>query len=416
MLRKVLTWLTRGVAALLLIVAAFALYVQIDGLPHFRHTARARNVQLTPERVARGRKLVALTCVGCHLNQETGKLTGKRMADLPPAFGVVYSKNITRSKTHGIGGWSDGDLAYLLRTGVRPDGQYVPPYMIKLAHFSDEDLDSILAFLHSDDALVAASEVDPPGVTTPSFLVKALSHTVMRPLPFPEQVVQAPAKTDPVAYGRYLVYSLDCFSCHSADFKSVNVMDPPKSPGFLAGGNPLLALDGSTIFSANITPDDETGIGRMSLPDFVRTLKHGVRPDGYALKYPMLPTATLEDSEIEAIYAYLRTVPKLHHVVERATEPALDSDRGKQVYDRYGCVACHGDAGVGIGDLRAANRDYPSDPELLKWILDAQQLKPGTRMPAWRGIVAESDYPALLAHVRKLSANAERVVKTSSNP
>ena len=416
MLRKVLTWLVRGLATALLLAAGFVLYVQIDGMPTFRHAAPARSVEVTADRVERGRKLATLTCVGCHLDQETGKLTGKLMADLPPAFGAIYSKNITRSKTRGIGGWSDGDLAYLLRTGVRPDGTYVPPYMIKLPHASDEDLDSILAFLRSDDPLVAESDVAPPGVTAPSLLVKALAHTVMRPLPFPERVVKAPAKTDPVAYGRYLVYSLDCFSCHSADFKSVNVMDPPKSAGFMAGGNRLRALDGSAIFSANITPDDETGIGRMSLADFTRTLKHGVRPDGYALQYPMLPAVGLDDAEVAAIYAYLRTVPKVHHAVERKRAPTAAADPGKQVYDRYGCVACHGEAGVGIGDLRAANRNYPDDAELLRWILDAPSIKPGTRMPAWRGILAESDYPAMLSHVRRLSRNAENSTKTTANP
>jgi mono/diheme cytochrome c family protein len=288
--------------------------------------------------------------------------------------------------------------------------------MIKLPHISDQDLDAILAFLRSDDPLVAESEVAPAGVTAPSFLVKALSHTVMRPLPFPEQVVKAPAKTDQVAYGRYLTYSLDCFSCHSADFKSVNIMDPPKSPGFMAGGNPLLAQDGTTIYSANITPDDETGIGRMTLADFTRTLKHGIRPDGYALQYPMLPAASLDDAEVAAIYAYLRTIPKVQHAVPRAKKPAAASDPGKQVYDRYGCVACHGEAGVGIGDLRAANRDYPNDAELLRWILDAPSLKPGTRMPGFNGIVAESDYTALLGHVRKLSASADEPTKTTLNP
>jgi mono/diheme cytochrome c family protein len=416
MSRKVLSWLARGLAAVLLLVAAFALYVQIDGMPKFRHTAPARHVEVTAERVERGKKLVSLTCVGCHLNQETGKLTGKHMTDLPPAFGAIYAANITRSKTHGIGGWSDGDLAYLLRTGVRPDGRYVPPYMIKLPHASDDDLDAILAFLRSDDPLVAASDVAPPGVTAPSFLVKVLSHTVMRPLPFPAQVIEAPAKTDPVAHGRYLAYSLDCFSCHSADFKSVNIVDPPKSAGFMAGGNRLRALDGSTIFSANITPDEETGIGRMTLADFTRTLKHGVRPDGYALQYPMLPAFMLDDDEVAAIYAYLRTVPKVRHAVERKPAPADTADPGKQVYDRYGCVACHGDTGVGIGDLRAANRNYPNDAELLRWILDAPSLKPGTRMPGWRGIVTESDYPALLRHVRKLSNDANNPAKTSLNP
>ena len=40
----------------------------------------------------------------------------------------------------GIGNWSDGDLIYLIRTGLKPDGQYIPPYMPKLVNISDEDL------------------------------------------------------------------------------------------------------------------------------------------------------------------------------------------------------------------------------------------------------------------------------------
>ena len=412
--RKLLIWTARAGAAVILLVAAFALYVQLDGLPRFRHVAPARHVDVTVERVERGKKLASLLCVHCHLDSATGKLTGQVMSDLPPEFGRIVSKNITQSRTKGIGAWSDADLAYLLRTGVGPDGTYVPPYMIKLPHASDEDLDSIIAYLHSDDPMLAPADVDPPGVTAPSFLVKALAHTVMRPLPFPEKTIRAPETTDRAAYGRYLVYSLDCYSCHSADFKSVNIMNPPLSEGFLAGGNALLTQDGKGILSANLTPDPETGIGRMSEAEFVRTLRYGIRPNGAPLSSPMSPMPELDDRDLSAIYAYLRTVPAIKHAVQRPPPPTT-SEAGEAAYARYGCSSCHGQSGVGIADLRSANRDYPNDADLLRWILDAPSVKPGTRMPGWRGIIAEEDYPALLGHVRKLSANRDLTGENSSN-
>ena len=415
MLKKLLTWMGRGLAALLVIVAGLLLYVQLDGLPHFQRVTPVRVVEVSPARVARGRKLASLLCVQCHLDATTGRLTGKVMSDLPPEFGTVVSKNITHSRVKGIGAWTDGQIAYLLRTGIRPDGRYVPPYMIKLPHASDEDIDSIIAFLRSDDPMLAPAEVDPPGVTRPSLLVKALAHTVMGPLPFPERTIDTPSRDDRIAYGRYLVYSLDCYSCHSADFKSVNIMDPPLSEGFLAGGNKLLDQKGNAVYSANLTPDPATGIGRLSEAEFVRTLRFGLRPDGSTLHYPMLPMPGLDEQDARSIYAYLRTVPALKHRVERPAQAAPDADPGRQAYAKYGCGSCHGETGLGIADLRPANRDYPTDPELLHWILDAPSLKPGTRMPAWRGIVSEQDYPALLLHVRRLSALGEQSLSSTPN-
>ena len=60
-------------------------------------------------------------------------------------FGVIYSKNITKDPEHGIGKWTDGELLYLLRTGIKPDGRFLP-VMAKLQKMSDEDIQSIVAF------------------------------------------------------------------------------------------------------------------------------------------------------------------------------------------------------------------------------------------------------------------------------
>jgi mono/diheme cytochrome c family protein len=281
--------------------------------------------------------------------------------------------------------------------------------MAKLPHMSDEDLDALIAFLRSDDPRVASADVAAPGMTRPGFLVKALSHVAFKPLPYPKSPIVAPPPADAVGYGRYLVTSLDCFSCHAADFKSVNVLEPEKTPGFMAGGNRFLLADGKTISSANLTSDPETGIGQWTEAEFVRAVRKGFRPDGRVLNYPMHPKPELTEDDVAAIYAYLRTVPAIKNPVRRPTAPvavaAAPSAAGKALYERYGCVSCHGETGKGaLGDLRNANTTYSTDGELRHWIDEAPSMKPNTKMPGWKGIIKEEDYAPLLAYVRALSA------------
>jgi len=393
------------VGLLVAAAGAFLLFVQLDGIPRYSVEKIELKVPLTPERVARGAKLATLLCGGCHANPTTGAFTGKRMADAPAEFGEIFSRNITQHPTKGIGNWSDADIVYLLRTGVRPDGQYYPPWMAKLPHLSDEDLASIVAFLRSDDPRVAPANVDPPGMTRPSFLSKLLSHVVFRKMPYPEHAIVAPPKRDKVAYGKYIVMGLDCFSCHSADFKTTDFFEPEKSAGYLGGGNPVLGLDGKPVPSANLTFDEATGIGRWSEAQFSRALREGVRPDGHVLRYPMVPMAALDDDEVSAIYAYLRSVPKLRHEVARAPYPeAPAGSGGKALYMKYACFACHGDKGVGIGDLRKAKIDFPDDAQLQAWIRNAPGIRPGVIMPKFDGVIAEADYAPLMKYVRGLCA------------
>lgn len=408
-MKKLAKGLGMVLGALVLVAAGLALFIQIRGIPRYDPPViPAIHVEATPERLARGKQLVSLTCAGCHADPKTGKLTGKKMADLPPEFGVAYSKNITGHPTKGIGGWSDGQIEVLLRTGLKPDGQYLPPWMVKMPHLSDEDMHSIVAFLRSDDPMVAAADVDPVGKNEPSFLAKLLSHVAFKPLPYPTEPIVAPPRRDRVAYGRYMVFALDCFSCHSPDFKTVDFASPEKTPGYLSGGNEMLDLEGRSIRSANITPDDETGIGRWSEAEFVRAVKQGFRPDGRMLHYPMELRPELGDDEAGAIYAYLRTVPALKNAVERRIDAVPQSGgEGQRLYSSYGCPSCHGEKGVGLGgaaDLRGANERYPSDTALRAWIDDAPRLKPGTRMPGWKGVIREADYGPLMGYVRELAA------------
>ena len=113
-----------------------------------------------------------------------------------------------------------------------------------------------------------------------------------------------------IARGKELVVAADCASCHTAD---------PAKP--FAGGKRIDTPFGA-IYSPNITPDRDTGIGGWSEQDFYGALRLGVAPDGSSY-YPAFPYpnfSKLTRGDILAIRAYLATVAP---VPNRAPLPAL---------------------------------------------------------------------------------------------
>ena len=124
-MRKVFRYLLIVVCVLAVLVGGFAAFVTIRGIPNYTAENVELKVAVTPERVQRGVQLSSMLCNDCHMNEKTGKLTGRKMEEIPQ-FGSIFSRNITQDPLHGIGKWTDGQLAYLLRTGVRPDGRFLP--------------------------------------------------------------------------------------------------------------------------------------------------------------------------------------------------------------------------------------------------------------------------------------------------
>jgi len=301
----------------LALLAGFALYIHAAGIPTYpKPTLRPFALHCDSTKVEEGARIASMICVNCHRGQD-GKLSGGFMKDLDPVFGKVWVSNITNHPASGIGQKSIDELAYFLRTGVKADGYFAPPWMPKFHGLSDLDLEAILCFLKSDHPLVAASEQTHPE-RQPSFLSKVLSRYVMKPLVYPTEPVVAPDTSNQVAYGRYMVHSkVDCYACHSADFKKQDPLAPENSLGYMGGGNTLVDLDGRKIFSANITMHPENGIGKWTYEDFKKAIQEGKRPDGKALRYPMANYSTMKEYEIKAIWAYLQTVPVLANSVDR---------------------------------------------------------------------------------------------------
>jgi mono/diheme cytochrome c family protein len=114
------------------------------------------------------------------------------------------------------------------------------------------------------------------------------------------------AKASLVERGEYIAHAADCMVCHTT-----------QGGAEYAGGLPF-KLPFGTLYSTNITPDKDTGIGNYSDQDFLAALQHGTRRDGERL-YPAMPFASytyMTDADALAIKAYLFSLAPV-----RATAP-----------------------------------------------------------------------------------------------
>jgi mono/diheme cytochrome c family protein len=136
--------------------------------------------------------------------------------------------------------------------------------------------------------------------------VAAAAWMMLRPRELPRPAA-APAAANPttqlLARGEYLARAGDCTACHT---------DPGGE--LFAGGRPMPTPFGS-LYTSNITPDEETGIGLWSADDFYRMLHTGISRDG-SLLYPAMPFASytkVTRADSDAIYAYLMSVKPVWH-------------------------------------------------------------------------------------------------------
>jgi mono/diheme cytochrome c family protein len=81
---------------------------------------------------------------------------------------------------------------------------------------------------------------------------------------------------------------------------------------------------------------------------------------------------------------------------------------GELVFKKYHCNACHGDKGVGVGDLRKAWQKY-NDEQLRAYISNPPAFN-NPKMPVFGPIIADQDWPLLLQYVRKLGKDAAQPV------
>jgi len=251
-----------------------------------------------------------VACGNCHNTRakDMSFVPGKEYAGgfhiVDPAFDV-YAANITPDKETGIGTWTDEEIIHAIREGKNKEGKIIfPPMPVPTYNsMSDDDVKAIVAYLRT---------IKPVHNEVPESKYKIPQQSMP-----PAKGYHAPPETDKVAYGGYIVNSLaHCFECHTGpDEKGA----PDMANKMGAGGFDITLAPGMTVKTANITPDPDTGIGKWSDADIKKAMTAGVDPKGKHLAppmpFPFFKTMTNED--LDAVVAYIRTIPAIKNQVER---------------------------------------------------------------------------------------------------
>jgi mono/diheme cytochrome c family protein len=122
-----------------------------------------------------------------------------------------------------------------------------------------------------------------------------------------------PAQRAIAARGRYLVMTGGCIGCHAT-----NGSQGPDLTRYLAGGALKVQTPHGTYISRNLTPDQETGIGRRTDDELKRVLRSGTFPDGHvapgsAMPWPAFSNWSEEDRH--AVVVYLRHLKPMAHKI-----------------------------------------------------------------------------------------------------
>jgi mono/diheme cytochrome c family protein len=251
-------------------------------------------------KIERGRYLVETlaACGNCHTPKgPNGPLQDKKFAGgdiIKHADFTAVTPNITPDPETGIGKWTDHQIFLAIREGKRPDGSLLGPAMPSRSYrnLADEDVRAMVAYLRS---------------LPPIYNVISEKSHYDEPLPPnwgpPVGRVEAPPKTDTVAYGGYLAGPVArCMDCHT--------QRRPGEPVRLgAGGKEFHGPWGISI-SADLTP---SGLGDWSEAEIERAIRTGISRDGHKL-FPPMPFAAYRNmaaDDMAALIAYLRSLPAI---------------------------------------------------------------------------------------------------------
>ncbi len=177
-------------------------------------------------------------------------------------------------------------------------------------------------------------------------LAIAVAATLAVSLPARAQSQSSPATADKIARGKYLVTVAGCNDCHTPWVMGANGPEPdmsrmlsghpeseklppapaPQGPWIVATSATNTAFSGpwGVSYTANLTPDGETGLGKWTQRNFSDTIRTGRhmgrgRPILPPMPFPMYKNFT--DTDLEAIFSYLQTIPAVKNNVPEPLAP-----------------------------------------------------------------------------------------------
>jgi mono/diheme cytochrome c family protein len=282
-----------------------------------------RVFERTPERWARGKYIVEnlAACSDCHSPHDWTKHdnpippgmegAGEDFSIMTGLPGRVVVPNLTPDMETGSGTWSDDALARAIREGIGHDGRTLFPLMPyeRYRIMPDEDVASVIVYLRSLPPVR-----NPLPNTDIIFPVKYLMRSAPQPITDP---VPAPDLSDPVKRGAYLVTIASCRDCHTPMDKGQPL------PNMDLSGGQVFEGPWGRVASANLTPDP-SGIPYYDETLFLQAIRTGyvkARPLNQIM--PWRNYSGMTDDDLKAIFAYLKTVKPIHHVVDNAEPPTM---------------------------------------------------------------------------------------------
>jgi hypothetical protein len=117
-----------------------------------------------------------------------------------------------------------------------------------------------------------------------------------------------------ITHGRYLAYGpAHCASCH-VPVDQMDRIEAGEELPMIGGFEFVLPI--ATYYTPNITPDEETGIGRFTDGQLYRMLRHNIKHNGEAVP-EIMPFRNMSDYDIQSIIAYLKSQPPVHNKVPK---------------------------------------------------------------------------------------------------
>lgn len=315
------------------------------------------------ELIKRGEYLASAgDCIACHTIAG-----GKPMAGglaLPTPLGAIVSTNITPSKTHGIGNYTQAQFIDALRKGVRADGQRLYPAMpyTSYAKITDDDAQALYAYFMQ---AVAPVDVAAPATNLPFPFNIRLSMAGWNLLFLDNKPFVPDAdKSTEWNRGAYLTRGLaHCSTCHTPR----NMLMAEDMSRELGGG------DVGAWHAPNITSDANSGVGGWTEQEIVSYMQLGHAAGKAQAAGPMAEAIDnslrhLSVDDLRAIAIYLKSVPPQRDAADTkpvyawgAAADDLNSIRGvvlpadpnqmtgPQLYDAH-CATCHQARGEGSFD------------------------------------------------------------------
>ena len=328
-MKKLFKFVGYSLLTIMLLVAIVLVYIK-TALPKVGDPENL-SIAYTPERIERGRYLAnsVTICMDCHSTRDWTKFSGpiipgtfgvggERFDQTVGFPGVYFSKNIT---PHGISRYTDGELFRVITTGVTKEGRAMFPVM-PYQHYGamdPEDINSIIAYIRSLAPIkteVSESVSDFP------------MNFIINTIPQKANPQKIPLKSDALAYGKYIVNASGCIECHSQVDKGKVI----ESLAF-GGGREFAMPGGAVVRSANITPDQQSGIGSWTEEIFVARFKAyadsaytspAVNKGEFNSVMPWMMYAQMNTEDLKAIFTYLKSVKAIENKVEKFT-PAQKS-------------------------------------------------------------------------------------------